>query len=330
METINTSNSSVTPPLIYNNVSQDENNNRGNIQTSPIPQQNNNFTENIEPTTSNYSPFNLTSQTITKSISEQKNLLNTIKTVKFKIGNTNSNGGSNIASSITPSSILKKKELPEVTDQMVDSDENTEQGYHQMRLPDGQMVLLLPPHYVQLAAALGLNSQPMLEGVSTPTDFENLIEINRTQQNKSQNTPNVESTVNNVNENFDSLYWENYKKSLASLSSMTEKLASVIDLNEKQQQQQQQTSKISHRLIANIPHPKPAISEVTRMEVDDNLDERTSISLTTQNSFKKNDVQAYRSRSPYYEQNQNNQNLLNENHESRESNGSDDSMWRPW
>lgn len=327
METINTSNSSVTPPLVYTNVSQDENNNRGNTQSSPIPQPNNNFTEIIEPTTSNYTPFNLTSQTITKSISEQKNLLNSIKSVKFKIGNTNSNGGSNIAPSITTSSILKKKEVSEVvTDQIVDSDENTEQGYHQMRLPDGQMVLLLPPHYVQLAAALGLNSQPMLEGVPTPTDFENLIEINRTQQNKILNTPNVESSVNSVNESFDSLYWENYKKSLASLSSMTEKLASVIDLNEKQQQ----TSKLSHRLIANIPHPKPAISEVTRMEVDDNLDERTPISLTTQSSFKKNDVQAYRSRSPYYEQNQNNQNLLNENVESRGSNGSDDSMWRPW
>lgn len=327
METINTSNSSVTPPLTYTNVSQDENNNRGNTQSSPIPQPNNNFTEIIEPTTSNYTPFNLTSQTITKSISEQKNLLNSIKSVKFKIGNTNSNGGSNIAPSITTSSILKKKEVSEVvTDQIVDSDENTEQGYHQMRLPDGQMVLLLPPHYVQLAAALGLNSQPMLEGVPTPTDFENLIEINRTQQNKILNTPNVESSVNSVNESFDSLYWENYKKSLASLSSMTEKLASVIDLNEKQQQ----TSKLSHRLIANIPHPKPAISEVTRMEVDDNLDERTPISLTTQSSFKKNDVQAYRSRSPYYEQNQNNQNLLNENVESRGSNGSDDSMWRPW
>lgn len=318
METINTSNSSVTPPLVYTSVSQDENNNRGNIQSSPIPQQNNNFTEVIEPTTSSYSPFNLTSQTITKSILEQKNLLNSIKSVKFKIGE------SNISPSITTNSILKKKEVSEVvTDQIVDSDENTEQGYHQMRLPDGQMVLLLPPHYVQLAAALGLNSQPMLEGVPTPTDFENLIEINRTQQNKSQNTPNVESSVN---ENFDSLYWENYKKSLASLSSMTEKLASVIDLNEKQQQ----TSKLSHRLIANIPHPKPAISEVTRMEIDENLDERTPISLTTQNSFKKNDVQAYRSRSPYYEQNQNNQNLLNENVESRGSNGSDDSMWRPW
>lgn len=327
METINTSNSSVTPPLTYTNVSQDENNNRGNTQSSPIPQPNNNFTEIIEPTTSNYTPFNLTSQTITKSISDQKNLLNSIKSVKFKIGSTNSNGGSNIAPSITTSSILKKKEVSEVvTDQIVDSDENTEQGYHQMRLPDGQMVLLLPPHYVQLAAALGLNSQPMLEGVPTPTDFENLIEINRTQQNKILNTPNVESSVNSVNESFDSLYWENYKKSLASLSSMTEKLASVIDLNEKQQQ----TSKLSHRLIANIPHPKPAISEVTRMEVDENLDERTPISLTTQNSFKKNDVQAYRSRSPYYEQNQNNQNLLNENVESRGSNGSDDSMWRPW
>lgn len=258
-------------------------------------------------------------------VSEPKQLLNLAKTVKFKIGSSNSNGGSNIAPSICTTSILKKRDVSEIiSDQPVDSDENTEQGYHQMRLPDGQMVLLLPPHYVQLAAALGLNSQTMLEGVSTPTDFENLIEINRT-QNKSQ-TQN-DSSVNSVNENFDSLYWENYKKSLASLSSMTEKLASVIDLNDKEKQQ---TSKLSHRLIENIPHPKPAISEVTRMDVDENLDDRTPMSLTTQNSFKKNDVQTYRPRSPYYEQNQNNQNLLNENVESLGSNGSDDSMWRPW
>ncbi|XP_026465090.1 transcription factor HES-4-B-like [Ctenocephalides felis] len=33
-------------------------------------------------------------------------------------------------------------------------------GGPQLRLPDGQLVVLLPPHYVQLAAALGLNLQP--------------------------------------------------------------------------------------------------------------------------------------------------------------------------
>lgn len=48
-----------------------------------------------------------------------------------------------------------------------------------MRLPDGQMVLMLPPHYMQLAAALGLNSH---EGINTMMDFENLIELSRKQQ----------------------------------------------------------------------------------------------------------------------------------------------------
>lgn len=64
-------------------------------------------------------------------------------------------------------------------------------------MPDGQTVLRVPPHYAQLAAALGLNSQmesvvgsaaagsvnSTMPGncVITPTDFENLIELHRKQ-----------------------------------------------------------------------------------------------------------------------------------------------------
>lgn len=50
-------------------------------------------------------------------------------------------------------------------------------------MSDGQTVLRVPPHYVQLAAALGLNSQiesnPLSNCIATPTDFENLIELHR-------------------------------------------------------------------------------------------------------------------------------------------------------
>lgn len=48
--------------------------------------------------------------------------------------------------------------------------------YQQMRLPDGQMVLMLQPHYLQLAAALGINAH---EGMNQMMDFETLIELNR-------------------------------------------------------------------------------------------------------------------------------------------------------
>jgi hypothetical protein len=42
------------------------------------------------------------------------------------------------------------------------------------------MVYLLPPHYVQLAAALGLNPQSVTDPTTTVTDFENLIEQHQT------------------------------------------------------------------------------------------------------------------------------------------------------
>lgn len=47
-----------------------------------------------------------------------------------------------------------------------------------MNEPNG--ILVLPPHYMQLAAALGLSTRPIVDSVSTRTDFERLIEINRT------------------------------------------------------------------------------------------------------------------------------------------------------
>ncbi|XP_032592065.1 protein hairy [Drosophila grimshawi] len=45
--------------------------------------------------------------------------------------------------------------------------------------PNG--VLVLPPHYVQLAAALGLSAQPLVDPIATRTDFERLIELQRLQ-----------------------------------------------------------------------------------------------------------------------------------------------------
>lgn len=51
--------------------------------------------------------------------------------------------------------------------------------YQQMRLPDGQMVLMLQPHYMQLAAALGINAH---DGMNQMMDFESLIELSRKHQ----------------------------------------------------------------------------------------------------------------------------------------------------
>lgn len=51
--------------------------------------------------------------------------------------------------------------------------------YQQMRLPDGQLVLMLQPHYMQLAAALGINAH---DGMNQMMDFESLIELSRKHQ----------------------------------------------------------------------------------------------------------------------------------------------------
>ncbi|XP_022234762.2 protein hairy isoform X2 [Drosophila obscura] len=52
----------------------------------------------------------------------------------------------------------------------------------QQQQPDSANgVLVLPPHYVQLAAALGLSAQPLVDPIATRTDFERLIELQRVQ-----------------------------------------------------------------------------------------------------------------------------------------------------
>lgn len=61
---------------------------------------------------------------------------------------------------------------------------NILENYKHLKLGDNpNNVLVLPPHYAQLAAALGLNTQHLLptDPVSTRTDFERLIELNRAQ-----------------------------------------------------------------------------------------------------------------------------------------------------
>ncbi|XP_037959091.1 uncharacterized protein LOC119688487 [Teleopsis dalmanni] len=57
-------------------------------------------------------------------------------------------------------------------------------------------ILVLPPHYVQLAAALGLNAQSIVDPIATRTDFERLIEINRVQPLAAQLATNKISAFN--------------------------------------------------------------------------------------------------------------------------------------
>ena len=70
-----------------------------------------------------------------------------------------------------------------------------------MKLADGQTVLRVPPHYIQLAAALGLNSQieaanVIASAATTTTDFENLIEMHR----KHIQSPNLMHSVGHHND----------------------------------------------------------------------------------------------------------------------------------
>ncbi|XP_020713042.1 uncharacterized protein LOC101454967 isoform X2 [Ceratitis capitata] len=50
--------------------------------------------------------------------------------------------------------------------------------YKHLKVNDPAGILVLPPHYVQLAAALGLNTHPVMDAITTRTDFERLIEMN--------------------------------------------------------------------------------------------------------------------------------------------------------
>ncbi|XP_017469722.1 PREDICTED: uncharacterized protein LOC108361592 [Rhagoletis zephyria] len=55
---------------------------------------------------------------------------------------------------------------------------NVLETYKHLKVNDPTGILVLPPHYVQLAAALGLNTHPVMDAITTRTDFERLIEMN--------------------------------------------------------------------------------------------------------------------------------------------------------
>ncbi|GAB0097283.1 uncharacterized protein DMENIID0001_129160 [Sergentomyia squamirostris] len=305
---------SVTPRDI-----QDENNNRGNRQTPDSNSALNNIEDMIETneiaTTSAYGGFQPSK--LHPSIAAQK--LMACKNPKYsKAGPNGTTSPVNLAS--LPNVIPPEAALipPDVVDKEGHVDyvkSETHNGqYHQMRLPDGQMVLLLPPHYVQLAAALGLNSQAMMDP-SALTDFESLIELNRKQQQLNPTDPaNIPEAI----------YWEHYRKSM----SLAHQIADKAAINDCQSLDARSPVKDSPTL-QSLPGARKDYGE---MEVDEveNIEDKIPIALTTCKPIEKSDEKLDERKSPCFDhQNQNNQNLLNENVESRSSNGSDD-MWRPW
>ncbi|XP_055709963.1 uncharacterized protein LOC129805810 [Phlebotomus papatasi] len=307
---------------------QDENNNRGNRQTPDSNSALNNIEDMIETneiaTTSAYGNFQ--PGKIHPATSAQK--LMATKGQKFPKGPNGTTSPINVmpmANGVNPLGLPPEGALipPEVAEKEGHVDyvksESMNGQYHQMRLPDGQMVLLLPPHYVQLAAALGLNSQAMMDPAAL-TDFESLIELNRKQQ---QLNP---AEAANIPE---AIYWEHYRKSMSLAHQITEK-ASMGDCRSLE-------ARSPVKVADSPPTLQPLSGPVSgkdygEMEVDDveNIEDKIPIALTTCKVIEKNDDKLDERKSPQFDhQNQNNQNLLNENVESRSSNGSDD-MWRPW
>lgn len=212
----------------------------------------------------------------------------------------------------------------------------------QVRINDGQMALLLPDHYIQLATALGLNTQPIVEHTPAPpaTDFESLIEQNRRHAAMHEKmTADILANLHSLPENVDENYWELYKKSLGipdSISKMT--LEDVRTL-----------------MAKSAPKP-PTPPPVTKMEVDDPVDEKP-FSVTdigdgendcSNHSIKKETDPASPQASISHEATEDKQRDDSDNpagpsssyenissnegpsHDQHNDGSSDDSMWRPW
>ncbi|XP_062551232.1 uncharacterized protein LOC134216336 [Armigeres subalbatus] len=212
----------------------------------------------------------------------------------------------------------------------------------QVRINDGQMALLIPDHYIQLATALGLNTQPIVEHPPThpATDFESLIEQNRRQAAMHEKmTADILANLHSLPENVDENYWELYKKSLGipdSISKMT-----LEDV----------------RALMAKPTPKPPTPPpITKMEVDDPVEEKP-LSVTdigddendcSNHSIKKEaspaspmagsshdateekhreDADNLAGPSSSYENISSNEGPSHDHHN---DGSSDDSMWRPW
>ncbi|XP_053696252.1 uncharacterized protein LOC128743659 [Sabethes cyaneus] len=212
----------------------------------------------------------------------------------------------------------------------------------QVRMNDTQMALLIPDHYIQLATALGLNTQPVLEHPSShpATDFETLIEQNRRQSALHEKmTADILANLHSLPENVDENYWELYKKSLGipdSISKMT-----LEDVR---------------ALMARAAPKAPSPQVVSKMEVDEPIDEKPTLTTevdependSSNHSVKRelnpsspvasssrdcteekpgDDLDAAAAAGSSYENISSNEGTSHEHHN---DGSSDDSMWRPW
>lgn len=189
------------------------------------------------------------------------------------------------------------------------------QEFHDMKSNDDPAILRVPPHYAQLAAALGLNSQSIMESVvATPTDFENLIEMQRklSSENVKLDVPNVCTDVTNQKQ----AQWDCYQKLCQS-----PKMPNDHDhLSEnKLNRQNYLDSNSSNNSCSN-----------QMMEIDEVVQTSNEKFMGhKQKLFEHFGKKAFLSYA--YESNlKENQNILNQNCDLNNANQGDENMWRPW
>lgn len=237
-------------------------------------------------------------------------------------------------------------------------------------MPDGQTVLRVPPHYVQLAAALGLNSQNMIESDAQPTDFESLIEMHR--KHIAENRDNISSInvctdLTNQNRSPNN-NWHNSDSYTTAQKSMSPKTIADINcvlINSSNISNINQNDKVidlkrDHRQLNNCQQQmdiddQPSITLISPMPISSVTEKNGNSSVTTPTVINKlspmtknydhfigkksyinnNIISSFDEQNNYkenrlYEENQNNQNFLNQNCDPNNANQGDDSMWRPW
>lgn len=216
----------------------------------------------------------------------------------------------------------------------------------------------VPPHYVQLAAALGLNSQNIIDSDIQATDFESLIEMHRkhiTENRDDISSMTVCTDLTNQklspNANWTTESYVTVQKPVVSPKCVTDLSCmpnapsisihcpnNVSDLkSDVRQLNDCHQMDIDDQPMTLVP--PPPISSVTEKnctmpsQVNKPIMAKNYDQFICKKSYINNcayDEQNYKE-NRLYEENQNNQNLLNQNCDPNNANNQgDDSMWRPW
>ncbi|XP_058446462.1 uncharacterized protein LOC131427359 [Malaya genurostris] len=213
----------------------------------------------------------------------------------------------------------------------------------QVRINESQMALLIPDHYIQLATALGLNTQPMIEhpNAHSATDFETLIEQNRRQSALHEKmTADILANLHTLPENVDENYWELYKKSLGipdSISKMTleDVRALMARSTHKTSTPPPAVSKMEvDEMIERKPDPvadiEDAENDLSNHSVKKELIHGSPIASTSRDTLEEKHRQHTEpavAPGNSYENISSNEETSHEHHN---DGSSDDSMWRPW